>query len=75
MTGTQPQAPQKPERPPRRRGRFGRFVRGYLMIVGAGFTIYYVILGLAQLFALIARWTGTPAAAMNPAAMLPAWHL
>lgn len=35
-------APQT-ERPRRRRGAFSRFLRGYLMIVGAGTTVYALV--------------------------------
>lgn len=54
--------PPKQERPRRRRGAFGRFFRGYLMLVGAGTTIYVLVLLLVQLFIEIQRWVGPPVA-------------
>lgn len=56
--------PPHPEKPRRRRGALGRFMRGYLMLVGAGTTIYVLIQLLVLLFVEIQKWV----AAMPPAA-------
>ena len=48
--------PQQTERPRRRRGRFGRFFRGYLMLVGAGTTVYLLVLLLVQLLVALKNW-------------------
>lgn len=53
--------PQQPERPRRRRGALGRFFRGYLMLVGAGTTIYVLIQLLVLLFIEIQKWMGPQA--------------
>lgn len=39
----QPPQPEKPQKKRRRRGVFLRFARGYLMLVGAGTTIYFFL--------------------------------
>ncbi len=56
--------PPQNERPRRRRGSFGRFFRGYLMLVGAGTTLYVLIQLLVLLFVEIQKW-------MGPAAPIP----
>jgi hypothetical protein len=56
--------PERPEKPRRRVGAFGRFMRGYLMLVGAGTTIYVLIQLLVKLFVEIEAWMG-PVAPMG----------
>lgn len=48
--------PPHPEKPRRRKGAFVRFMRGYLMLVGAGTTIYVLIRLLVLLFLEIQKW-------------------
>lgn len=49
----QPLQPEKPHR----RGAFIRFMRGYLMLVGAGTTIYALIRLLILLLVEVQNWT------------------
>ena len=53
------QPEQRPEKPRRRMGAFGRFMRGYLMLVGAGTTLYVLIQLLVRLFVEIEAWMGS----------------
>ena len=52
--------PPQPEKPRRRRGGFVRFSRGYLMLVGAGTTIYVLARLLVILFREIEKWVPAP---------------
>lgn len=53
-----PERPERPEKPRRKMGAFVRFVRGYLMLVGAGTTIYVLIQLLVRLFIEMEQWMG-----------------
>ena len=44
------------EKASRRKGSFKRIIRGYLMLVGAGTTIYALILLLVQLLVKLQLW-------------------
>ncbi len=48
--------PPKPEKPRRRRGVFMRFMRGYLMLVGAGTTLYVLVRLMVLLLMEIQQW-------------------
>lgn len=52
--------PERPQKPRRRKGVFSRFMRGYLMLVGAGTTIYVLIQLMVKLFVEIEAWMGPP---------------
>ena len=54
----QPEHPSpRPEKTGRRRGAFARFVRGYLMLVGAGTTVYVLIRLIILLLVEAKSWS------------------
>jgi len=57
----QPPQPEKPQRTRRRSGPILRFMRGYLMLVGAGTTIYFLLTRLLiPLLIEVQNWISTP---------------
>ena len=51
-----PRTQTTPQGSPRRRGMFLRFFRGYLMLVGAGTTIYVLVLLIVDLLVNVLTW-------------------
>ncbi len=52
--------PPQPEKPRRRRGGFARFMRGYLMLVGAGTSLYVLVQLIIRLLVELQKWMATP---------------